>query len=60
MTSGNDELNYQFLLLIPPSQPSPKGEGEAGKAFPPWGKRERGSIKVLGNLLINNILKLTS
>jgi len=59
MTSGNDELNYQFLLLIPPSQPSPKGEGEAGKASRLAG-RERGSIKVLGNLLINNILKLTS
>jgi hypothetical protein len=33
-----------FTYLLPPSQPSPTGEGAdlEGIAFPPWGKRERG------------------
>jgi hypothetical protein len=29
-------------MSLPPSHPSPKGEGAKSKAFPPWGKRERG------------------
>jgi hypothetical protein len=35
-----------FLLFIPPSQPSPMGEGAESKAFPPWGKRERGLYRI--------------
>ena len=53
MPIGNHEYNYQFLLFIPPSQPPPKrgrlsptGEGAENKAFPPWGKRERGSFRI--------------
>ena len=46
MTIGNHEYNYQFLLFIPPSQPSPTGEGAENKAFLPWGKRERGSFRI--------------
>jgi len=36
------------LTFLPPSLPiaigtSPRGEGALNQAFPPWGKRERGS-----------------
>ena len=31
-------------LNLPPSQPSPTGEG-AKSSFPPWGKLERGFLK---------------
>jgi hypothetical protein len=40
----NKTITNEYLL--PPSQPSPIGEGVSCKAFPPWGKQERGSSEI--------------
>ena len=38
-----EQINKYLRSILPPSQPSPKGEGaRRDQAFPLWGKRERG------------------
>ena len=43
-------VQFQTVLLLPPSQPSPRGDG-AGKLFLPWDKRRRGYIQIQVRLI---------
>jgi hypothetical protein len=49
MTIGNHEYYSQFLLFIPPSQPSPRWEGEG--SFSPLKVTEKGVDLMNKNLI---------